>query len=68
MPALEVSFNNVSKKMADAQALKNVSAELKGGQINGIIGPNGAGKTTFIRLTATLLTPDSGNIFYLKIK
>lgn len=68
MPALEVSFNNVSKKMADAQALKNVSAELKGGQINGIIGPNGAGKTTFIRLTATLLTPDSGNIVYFENK
>lgn len=68
MPALEVSFNNVSKKMADAQALKNVSAELKSGQINGIIGPNGAGKTTFIRLTATLLTPDSGNIVYFENK
>ncbi len=68
MPALEVSFKNVSKKMADAQALKNVSAELKSGQINGIIGPNGAGKTTFIRLTATLLTPDSGNIFYFENK
>lgn len=68
MPALEVSFNKVSKKMADAQALKNVSAVIKSGQINGIIGPNGAGKTTFIRLTATLLTPDSGNIIYFENK
>lgn len=68
MPALEVLFTDVSKKMADAQALKNLSAVIKSGQVNGIIGPNGAGKTTFIRLTAVLLTPDSGEIVYFENK
>lgn len=66
MSALEVLFNNVSKKMADAQALKNISAVIKSGQINGIIGPNGAGKTTFIRLAAMLLSCVGGNISYFE--
>src|SRR5574344_925471 len=66
MPALEVLFNNVSKKMADAQALKNISAVIKSGQINGIIGPNGAGKTTFIRLAAMLLSCVGGSISYFE--
>ena len=43
-------------------ALKNVSFEVKRGEILGIIGPNGAGKTTALRLLAGITAPTSGNI------
>ncbi len=33
------------------------------GEIFGLLGPNGAGKTTTLRMIATLIAPDSGDVF-----
>lgn len=44
------------------QILKEVSFDLRAGEMLGLIGPNGAGKTTLLRSLAGLLTPDSGSI------
>src|SRR5262249_49993171 len=33
------------------------------GGVAALLGPNGAGKTTLIRILATLLTPDDGQLF-----
>lgn len=44
------------------QALNDVSARVRHGQITGLIGPDGAGKTTLMRLVAGLLRPDRGRI------
>lgn len=43
-------------------AVDNVSFEVQEGEIFGVLGPNGSGKSTLIRLIATLLLPDGGNI------
>ena len=43
-------------------AVDNVSFEVKEGEIFGVLGPNGSGKSTLIRLIATLLIPDGGDI------
>lgn len=43
-------------------AVKNVSMEIKRGEIVGIIGPNGAGKTTLLKMIAGLLPVDEGKI------
>jgi ABC-2 type transport system ATP-binding protein len=43
-------------------AVDNVSFKVKEGEIFGVLGPNGSGKSTLIRLIATLLLPDSGDI------
>ncbi|MBC2363938.1 ABC transporter ATP-binding protein [Listeria booriae] len=40
--------------------MKNLSFEVKKGDIIGYIGPNGAGKSTTIKLLAGILYPDSG--------
>lgn len=43
-------------------AVNNVSFESFEGEIFGLLGPNGAGKTTTLRMIATLIKPDSGEI------
>ncbi|MCD6354426.1 MAG: ABC transporter ATP-binding protein [Prolixibacteraceae bacterium] len=55
-----ISINNISKSYDKAEALKNISIEIKRGELFGLIGPDGAGKTTLMRILTTLLLPDSG--------
>jgi lipopolysaccharide transport system ATP-binding protein len=43
-------------------ALKNVSFDVKKGEVLGIIGKNGAGKSTLLNIVAGVLTPSSGKI------
>ena len=44
------------------EALKEVSIEVRSGEIYGIIGMNGSGKSTFVRVISTLLFPDEGTV------
>ena len=45
-------------------AVNGISFETHSGEIFGILGPNGAGKTTTMRMLATLIKPDQGDVFY----
>jgi ABC-2 type transport system ATP-binding protein len=44
------------------QALKDVSLEIRRGEIFALLGPNGAGKTTLIGITCGLVNPTAGRI------
>jgi len=44
------------------KAVKDVSLNARRGEIVGVLGPNGSGKSTLIRLIATLLLADAGEI------
>jgi ABC-type polysaccharide/polyol phosphate transport system ATPase subunit len=46
----------------EIMAVKDVSLEIKRGEVVGIIGPNGAGKTTLLKMIAGLLPIDRGQI------
>lgn len=43
-------------------AVNNISFSAYEGEIFGLLGPNGAGKTTTLRMIATLIKPDNGDI------
>lgn len=43
-------------------ALKNVSFQVKQGEIMGVVGLNGAGKSTLLKIVAGILKPSSGTI------
>jgi len=43
-------------------SVNDVSLTVKKGEIFGVVGPNGSGKSTLVRLVATLLIPDAGEI------
>src|SRR5262245_54103937 len=44
-------------------AVKDVSFDIKSGEILSLLGPNGAGKTTTISIMSGLLKPTSGEVF-----
>ena len=44
------------------KALKNISLEVKTGEIFGLLGPNGAGKSTFINILAGTVNKTNGFI------
>ena len=45
-------------------AVNGVSFEARSGEVFGLIGPNGAGKTTTMRILATMIKPEQGDVFY----
>lgn len=60
MKAIESS--GIGKKFGTTQALKDITFDVKEGEIFGFIGPDGAGKTTLFRIIATLILPDEGEM------
>jgi len=54
---------NLNKKYGNKIAVKNISLEIKQGEIVGLLGPNGAGKTTCFYMIAGLVSASQGNIF-----
>jgi len=57
-------LQGVSTGYGDIAALRNVSAEVRSGELVCIIGSNGAGKTTLLRTVSGLLRPRSGQIWF----
>ncbi len=55
-------FGGESKPKKPLVAVNDVSLTVNRGEIFGILGPNGSGKSTLVRLIATLLIPDGGEI------
>ncbi|HEY5028549.1 MAG TPA: ABC transporter ATP-binding protein [Candidatus Angelobacter sp.] len=54
------SLAGVTKKYAEITALRDVSLNVRAGELLAVLGPNGAGKTTAVRLLLGLAKPGSG--------
>ncbi|HSZ86824.1 MAG TPA: ABC transporter ATP-binding protein [Puia sp.] len=57
-----LSVNSLNIYYGNFQAVRNVSFEVRTGEIFGLLGPNGAGKTSTLSAVEGLLKPQSGNI------
>jgi len=53
---------NLGKQYGDFWAVRDLSINLRGGEIYGFLGPNGAGKTTTILMILSILRPTMGHI------
>ncbi len=54
----------ISKAFGGLQAVRELSFEVRPGEILGFIGPNGAGKTTVFNLIMGVYRPDRGQILF----
>src|SRR3954447_5620882 len=62
-----LNLRNVVKRFKKSRkesmtALKSVSLTVRRGEVVGILGPNGSGKSTLVRVIATLIIPDDGEV------
>lgn len=55
-----LSVTNINKRFGSLQALKNVSFEIKKGNVYGILGPNGSGKSTTLGIVLNVINATSG--------
>ena len=68
LAAYEISSNvaihavNVHKAFGSVRALSGVTIRVPYGKVFALLGPNGAGKTTLVRILATLLHADWGDV------
>jgi len=63
----ELVINNISMRFelpkgGSVQALKNVSLDIKSGELMSVLGPSGCGKTTLLNIIAGFLVPTDGSI------
>jgi branched-chain amino acid transport system ATP-binding protein len=57
-------IENVTKQFGGLAAVRDVSLEIRRGELSGLIGPNGAGKTTLFNVVSGFLAPTRGRIFF----
>ncbi|MEI6691850.1 MAG: ATP-binding cassette domain-containing protein [Chlorobium sp.] len=57
-----IKIEHLSKSFGNLEVLKDVSVEIKTGEVISIIGPSGTGKSTFLRCINLLDRPSGGSI------
>ncbi|MFW6122300.1 MAG: amino acid ABC transporter ATP-binding protein [Petrotogales bacterium] len=61
-------MKDICKSFGNTEVLRNVSFEVKKGDVLVILGRSGAGKTTLLRTINFLIEPNSGEIYFNNIK
>ncbi|RXI99547.1 amino acid ABC transporter ATP-binding protein [Anaerobacillus alkaliphilus] len=58
-----IKVKNLHKSFGKLDVLKDISTDIKKGDVVAIIGPSGSGKSTFLRCLNLLETPSSGQVW-----
>ena len=61
-PPPALALVHVDKRFPGVHALKDVSIEIRPGEVVGLVGENGAGKSTLMKILSGVYQPDSGDI------
>ena len=59
---LVIDVTGINKHFGNKHVVKDLSLQVKEGEIFGFLGPNGSGKTTSIRMLCGLLAPSAGQV------
>jgi ABC-type sugar transport system ATPase subunit len=57
-----VTLSHITKSFAGLKVLKDVSFDVRPGEVHALLGENGAGKSTLIKIMAGLYHPDEGDV------
>ncbi len=60
---LALEMKNITKRFPSVVANKDVSFQLKKGEVHALLGENGAGKTTLMNILYGIYHPDEGEVF-----
>ncbi len=61
-PQITLNARNLTRRLGRREVIRNISLQLKRGEVLGLLGPNGAGKSTILQLLSGVLIPHSGQI------
>jgi putative ABC transport system ATP-binding protein len=56
--------DRVVKQFGASVALRDLSVEIRGGEILAVLGPSGSGKSTLLLCLAGIMAPDAGDVVY----
>lgn len=59
-----LSFKNISLSFGGVQALRDISGDIRQGEIRAIIGPNGAGKSSMLNVINGFYHPQQGEVWF----
>jgi ABC-2 type transport system ATP-binding protein len=60
VPEIAIEVEGLTKSFGGRKVVRDLSMQVRRGEIYGFLGPNGSGKTTTLRMLCGLLTPDEG--------
>lgn len=58
-----INVDQITKKFGNNTVLKDITTEIKQGEVVAVIGPSGSGKSTFLRCLNLLEEPTSGDVY-----
>ncbi|MDO5634689.1 MAG: ABC transporter ATP-binding protein [Micrococcus sp.] len=61
-PELAIDAQGLRRSFGKVAAVRDISVQVKPGEVTALVGPNGSGKTTLMLILATLLRPDEGSV------
>jgi sulfate transport system ATP-binding protein len=61
---MSIDIRNVSKSFGSFTVLRDVSFEVRPGELVALLGPSGCGKTTLLRIVAGLESADQGTVLF----
>ena len=64
MPAPGLELHGLSKRYGNLQAVRDLSFDVRPGEVFGFVGSNGAGKTTTMRIVLGTLLADAGDVLW----
>ena len=66
--AVMMEMKNITLRFGGVVAIKDISFDIRKGEIRAIIGPNGAGKSSMLNVISGFYNPQEGDVFRYMLK